>query len=325
MRRRPHNTIDAWDGTTYARTLVAGGVPVLVAVGQDGGKPDRMCLSVEVYRRGKAPSEVTVAEVRHTLEAMLGLGVDLAGFYELAAVDERLAVLAERFRGVRPPRFASVFEALVNAVACQQLSLTVGIHLLNRLAAVYGPEVALRGAMPGFPTAERLAAAELSHLRRLGFSLAKARTIIGLARGVSSGNLDLDALVQADDERAVSALVSLPGIGRWSAEYVLLRGLGRLEVLPGDDVGARNNMHRHFELPATSGYDEVTALAKSWWPYGGMVYFHLLLDGLAQGGHLDAVTADSSAHAPASLRRYAVRSSSRRDSIGTRFDAEDVE
>ncbi len=325
LRRRPHNTIDVWDGTTYTRTLVAGAVPVLVAVRQEpGGESERVRLGVEVRRRGEALSGAGVAEVRRTLCRMLGLGVDLAGFYELAAADERLAGLAGRFRGVRPPRFAGVFEALVNAVACQQLSLTVGIHLLDRLAAVYGPEVGLRGATPGFPAAERLAAAEPSHLRRLGFSVAKARTLTGLARRVASGTLDLDAFAQADDEHATAALVALPGIGRWSAEYVLLRGLGRLGVLPGDDVGARNNLRRHFELPAAAGYDEVAALTKSWWPYGGLIYFHVLLDALARGGHLEAAEADPPAHGPASLRTFAVQSGSRRPAAGARLDAGDV-
>ena len=324
LRRGPHNTIDTWDGTTYTRTLAVAAAPVLVAVRQEGGEPGRVCLGVEVRRRGETPNEAAAAEVRNTLEAMLGLGVDLAGFYELAASDERLAPLAERFRGLRPPRFASVVEALVNAVACQQLSLTVGIHLLDRLAAVYGPEAGIRGAPPGFPTAERLAEAEPSHLRRLGFSVGKARTIIGLARGVASETLDLDSLAQADDEHAAAALVALPGIGRCSAEYVLLRGLGRLGVLPGDDVGARNNLRRRFELPAPAGYDEVAALAKGWWPYGGLVYFHLLLDALARGGHLEAAAADPPAHGPASLRTLGVKSGSRRRAAGTRLDAGDV-
>lgn len=326
LRRRPHNTIDAWDGTTYTRTLVAEGTPLLVAVRQqtDGG-PRRVRLAVELRRRGEAPSEAGRAEVRRTLEQMLGLGIDLVGFYELAAADDRLAGLAKRFRGVRPPRFASVFEALVNAVACQQLSLTVGIHLLDRLAAVYGPEVALRGARPGFPTAERLAAAEPSHLRRLGFSLTKARTLVGLARRVAAGTLDLDALAQADDEAATAALVALPGIGRWSAEYVLLRGLGRLGVLPGDDVGARNNLRRRFELPASAGYDEVVALAEGWWPYGGLVYFHLLLDALAVAGHLEAAAPAPapSAEGPAASHAVSVTSDSRRPAAGAGLGAGD--
>ena len=55
---------------------------------------------------------------------------------------------------------------------------------------------------------------------------------------------------------------------------------------PVDDVGARNNLRRRFGLPSTAGYDAVAELARAWWPYGGLVYFHLLLDALATAGHV---------------------------------------
>jgi len=60
-------------------------------------------------------------------------------------------------------------------------------------------------------------------------------------------------------------------------------------VLPGDDVGARNNLRRRFGLPEDGGYEAVNRLAKQWWPYAGLVYFHLLLDGLARAGQLAGV------------------------------------
>lgn len=306
LRRRPHNTVDAWDGATYRRTFLAGGEPVHVLVREvAGGTPGPVRLGVVARRRGEAPSDAAAAEVRSTVERLLGLDVDLTGFYELAASDERLAELSRRFFGLRPPRFASAFEALVNAVACQQLSLDVGIHLLDRLAEVYGPKVALCGASPGFPGPEDLAEAEPTDLRRLGFSQAKARTVIEIARRTVSGALDLDTLAHADVSQVIATLVLLSGIGRWSAEYVALRGLGHLGVLPGDDVGARNNLRRHFELAEPAGYDDVAALTKSWWPYGGVVYFHLLIDGLARAGHLDVAADQHGAARTSPLQRGA--------------------
>ena len=105
---------------------------------------------------------------------------------------------------------------------------------------------------------------------------------------VATGDLNLEALRNEPDDIALAALLELPGIGRWSAEYTLLRGLGRYHVLPGDDVGARNNLRRRFELPLSAGYDDVVELARIWWPYGGLVYFHLLLDALAAAGQLSS-------------------------------------
>ncbi|MGH9080646.1 MAG: DNA-3-methyladenine glycosylase family protein [Acidimicrobiales bacterium] len=285
LRRRSHNAVDRFDGVSYQRTLVIRGRPVELSVRQEPEAATPL-LSVELRGAGAAPSDRRVAVARGVLQSMLGLDVDLEGFYRLAEHDARLSALARRFVGVRPPRFPSVFEAVVNAIACQQLSLIVGIHLLNRLARRYGPATSAGGGAPGFPTPEGLAEANPEDLRELGFSRSKASAVTSLALRVATGDLDLEALAAADDEQAMATLLGLSGIGRWSAEYTLLRGLGRLHVLPGDDVGARNNLEKHFGLDPSGGYDAVAELSRSWAPYGGLVYFHLLLDSLATAGHV---------------------------------------
>jgi DNA-3-methyladenine glycosylase II len=77
-------------------------------------------------------------------------------------------------------------------------------------------------------------------------------------------------------------LVELRGIGRWTAEYVLLRGLGRLHVFPGDDVGAQSKLKRFLGIDTPLRYDDVRALVARWQPFAGVVYFHLLLDSLTR-------------------------------------------
>ena len=153
--------------------------------------------------------------------------------------------------------------------------------------AASGPPSPGRLTQYGFPAPGRLAGADPAELRALGFSTAKARTIIAVAGQVAAGTLDLEALRDADDDRAMATLLALPGIGRWSAEYVMLRGLARYHVLPGDDVGARNNLRRRFGLAENAGYDAVASLSRRWQPYAGLVYFHLLLDALAARGDLE--------------------------------------
>lgn len=285
LRRRAHNTVDSWDGHCWRRTLAVGGQAIGVALSQPGD-PRHPSLTVELQRPGSVVSASDAAMVTRVLERTLGLHCDLGGFYRLASRDRRLFQLVAPYVGMRPPAFPSVFEAAVNAVACQQLSLDVGIHLLNRVAERYGPALSSPGAPPGFPLPEALATADTSELRSLGLSLAKARALICLARKVARGELDLDGLRDVPDDEARERLCRLFGIGRWSAEYVLLRGLRRLEVLPGDDVGARNHLRRRFGLEDGAGYEAVVALAQAWWPYGGLVYFHLLLDSLAAAGSL---------------------------------------
>ena len=97
---------------------------------------------------------------RTALTLLLGLELDLSPFYRLAEADPFLRTLAARFRGVKPPRFPTLFECLVNAIACQQLTLTFGIRLLNRLAEAYGTTAA-NSFLHAFPAPTRLDRASL--------------------------------------------------------------------------------------------------------------------------------------------------------------------
>lgn len=107
-----------------------------------------------------------------------------------------------------------------------------------------------------------------------------------LAQGVAQGRVDLKKLDTMDDGQAVKYLEALRGIGRWSAEYVLLRGLGRWRIFPGDDAGARKRLQAWLELPEALDSQEVGRLLARWQPFGGLIYFHLLLSHLVEKGDL---------------------------------------
>lgn len=279
LRRRQNNAIDRWDGRTYSRTLILSGKPVEVAVVQTG-TADNPTLKVEAT--GARITGHTKAELKLSLERMLGLNTDLSHFYAFALKDARLAPLIDRFRGVKPPRFPTVFEGLANGIACQQLSLTVGITLLNRLAERFGVKA---GDTHAFPRPHDIAGQDPRRIRSLGFSEHKARALLEAAEEIVSGRLDLEALASLDDDSAQQRLQALRGVGRWTAEYVLLRGLGRTHVFPGDDVGARNSLSKWLELSSTpSDYAGTRAILDAWRPYAGLIYFHLLLRGLAEKG-----------------------------------------
>jgi DNA-3-methyladenine glycosylase II len=197
----------------------------------------------------------------------------------------RLRTLADQFRGVKPPRFPTVFEALVNAFACQQLSLVVGLELLNRLAAVCDVG---RGehVQYAFPAARDVARVAPARYHAIGFSRQKVQALLTLARGIDRGTIDVERLALDDDQMALAHLRELRGVGRWTAEYVLLRGLGRLNVFPGDDVGAQNSLGRWLGRSAPLDYAGVRRAVEQWQPFAGLLYFHLLLGGLSKAGVL---------------------------------------
>ncbi len=133
---------------------------------------------------------------------------------------------------------------------------------------------------------ENLTALEPESLRKIGFSHQKAHAIIELALRVVENQLDLESLAAVDNETALERLQALRGVGRWTAEYVLLRGLGRLEIFPGDDVGARNNLQHWLSLAGPLDYQAVSRVLAPWKRFAGLIYLHLLLEHLTRAGEI---------------------------------------
>ena len=284
---------DFWDGETYRRVLVIERKPVEISTQQRGDELEVTLSGIRVSPRVKA-------QIYAALKRLLGLEVDLSGFYEFARSDKWLKPLAERFRGFKPPRFLSSFEALVNGITCQQLSLTVGIILLNRLVEHHGRELHDRNA---FPEPCDLKSLRPEELAPLGYSHNKARALIELSQAIIEKRFEPAALDIASTQDALAKLQQLRGIGRWTAEYTLLRGLGRTNIFPGDDVGARNNLERWLELRNPLTYDSSQRVLKKWAPYGGLIYFHLLLDRLEHLGYLTQSATNQSITVPVSAQQ----------------------
>lgn len=291
LRRRFENQVDRWDGSVYRRVLPTTSKPLLLEVTQSSG-PAKSRLAVRLRGAPLSPQSRAVATA--ALERLLGIRLELSGFYQFVADKPKLALLAERFRGMKPPRFLTGFECLANAIACQQVSLASGIQLLNRFAEAFGQrfEDDLQdgaGAIQyAFPQADDLLGVDLEQLRTLGFSRQKATAVLDLATLIRTGEFDFDALHGLSDQAAIVELQRLRGVGRWTAEYALLRGLGRLHIFPGDDVGARNGLEKWLGVTDKLNYESIGRLLERWRSIKGLIYLHLLLDKLAATGQVEA-------------------------------------
>jgi len=284
LRRRAENIVDRWDGKTYGRVLVLNRTAVELKVSQFG---TRTRPQLRVTARRERLTETGMRTVSAYVERILGTRIELSGFYRLAKRQPKLGDLVRRFRGLKPPRFPGVFESLLTAFACQQVSLALGVLLLNRLAESFGVAVEQNGErVCSFPQPENLSALQPQALRRLGFSRQKARAIVELSLSVSSGRLALESFAELEGETLLMELKGLRGVGRWTSEYVSLRGLGRLQVFPGDDVGAQNKLRQCLRLGKTPTYETVKRQLARWGGFAGLIYFHLLLHGLHEKGYI---------------------------------------
>jgi DNA-3-methyladenine glycosylase II len=264
LQRRPSNLVDVWDGDRYRRILAIAERLALVEVENRGtiAAPDvRYCI-----RSGVAPAAASAS-----LRRILGLDVDPTSLRNLAQTDATLSTTVLALRGMRPPRFAGLFESFLNVVPFQQLSLDAGVAIVGRLVQQFGRQLEYRGRRYyASPSARAIAAARLDRLRACGLSSAKAATLRTLARLIDTGKLreaDLDAMTTSE---ALSALTELPGIGPWSAALVLLRGFGRLDVFPPRDAGAARGLGALLQLDRHTPLDRAV---QRFGDHRGYLYF----------------------------------------------------
>jgi DNA-3-methyladenine glycosylase II len=150
------------------------------------------------------------------------------------------------------------FHTLVWAIINQQLSVKAARTIEERLLAYLDTDIV---------SARHLKGKRQSSLRRCGLSGAKIRYICELGRRVRRGALDLESLESLDDDQASAILMDLPGVGRWTADMLLMFSLGRLDVLPIGDLALRKSIASLYRLPDDSSAEDILVVTESWRPY----------------------------------------------------------
>jgi DNA-3-methyladenine glycosylase II len=173
---------------------------------------------------------------------LLGAEFDLDAFAGFAATEPVLARIVPALRGLRPPLAPDPFESLVTSITAQQVSLHAAFAIRSRFVERFGIRA---GRVWSFPSRERVAGAEEPELVALGFSRRKAEYVVGLARS----EIDLDGLAALPDEEVKARLVSLRGIGEWTAEWFLARHLARPRAWPVGDIGLRKAVAHFYGDP----------------------------------------------------------------------------
>jgi DNA-3-methyladenine glycosylase II len=216
------------------------------------------------------------AEVQHALS----LDIDLEPFYRWAGADATLAQLIARCYGMRPPRAPTLFEALVTSISAQQVNLAFATTTRSRLIKRFGPSVTIDGrTLYGFPSPQSLAEAPLQELRDMQFSWRKAEYLVNLARLVSSGELRFEEFPDLSNEEIIARITKVKGLGRWTADWLLARGLGRGDVIAAGDLGVRKAVGRFYFDGQTPSIEEVRTFAARWGVFQSLAV-HYLLAGL---------------------------------------------
>jgi DNA-3-methyladenine glycosylase II len=269
----------AMNAPTFRAAVRLNGKPVLVEVRQVAERPPLLEVSC-ASSRGIGSSPRFVSHLRGLAGWILFADLDLRPFYKVAAKHSTLAPIARRLRGAKPIRPASLFEMAVIAITEQQISLASAYRIRSRVIERFGDRA---GGLWVFPSPERLARASLGQLKACGLSGKRAEYVNGVAKKIANGSLDLDALKEMPDDEVRSFIMGQRGFGRWSAEYILVRGLGRLDCVPIDDLGVRTIVGRHLGDGSRMTPTEVQKALEPLAPYRGLATFYLLVHSRLEG------------------------------------------
>lgn len=241
------------------------------------GTIDRPSLAVRLLS-DRPLTEAGRRRVRAAAESMLNLQLDLAPFYAAVRGDAVLHRLTRRLRGLKLPVTETPYEALVTSIIEQQISLRVARGMRLRVIRRFGEQLSVDGEeWLAFPTPGMLAVARISELKACGLSTRKAEYIIDVSRRISLGELDLAGLGEMGNEQVVDRLVAVRGIGRWTAEMTMLRGLNRVSVLPADDLGLRRLIGRYYRSGERIDAGEARRIASGWGGWQGLAAFYLVV------------------------------------------------
>ena len=177
---------------------------------------------------------------------------------ELARLEPAFAAIIEQHGRPEPRVSPPGATTLLRTIVGQQVSVAAARSMWNKLEAAYGSP----------PDLERILKASDDELRQAGVSRQKAGYARSLAGLVLSGELDLDALPQ-DDEEAIELLTRIKGIGRWSAEIYLLFAEGRRDVWPAGDLAVQISIGRLMGLDGKPTEKQLREIAERWRPHRG--------------------------------------------------------
>jgi 3-methyladenine DNA glycosylase/8-oxoguanine DNA glycosylase len=255
------------EGRSFALGLWIDGTPAALRADLAAGAA-RATLEA---RRALPPDAESRA--RGHLSRLLGLHRDPRPFERHVSASPALAPLIAGRRGLRIPQTPDPFDGLTWVILGQQINLAFAFTLRRRLVERAGTRAP--GGLFAPPTAEKVANLEVEDLARVQFSRRKAEYLIGAARRIVAGELDLNRLGAAPAGAVEAELLAVRGLGPWSVHYLMMRAFGFEDCVPAGDAGLVRGLMKFFRLPERPRPAATVELMRPFAPYRSWATFHL--------------------------------------------------
>ena len=271
-----NHQVKAYSDEVFSQVLRIGDQLVLVKV-MSQGTVQYPELRVE-YSSNQPITTKTRLMAQRVVEYVFNLNFDLSKFYRSVENDAVMLQVSRCLYGFKYPTTPSVFESLVDSIVEQQISIKVARTIEERLALKFGDKLMVGDVeYYAFPTPQNIVARSIGDIQGCGLSQRKAEYIFGVARMIVEGELDLEEMKNCQDiPSVIGVLDGIKGVGIWTAELTVFRGMQRLEVLPADDIGIRRAVSKYYCGGKLIKGAETREIAKLWGKWQGLAAFYLL-------------------------------------------------
>lgn len=222
-------------------------------------------------------SPATSQKIRETAVSLLNLNDDLTPFYHAIDHDRILSGLTRKMQGLKSPTTPTVFEALIDSVIEQQISLSVAHTIQDRLIRRTGQSITV-GNQEYFcyPTPAILAEIPVETFRSFGMTNRKGEYIREISQAIASEELNIEHFRNyTDTDEIIREMIKIRGIGKWTAELTILRGIHRLDSFPADDVGTRRIIAKYYHAGKRMTADDARRFAEAWGQWKGLAAYYL--------------------------------------------------
>lgn len=211
--------------------------------------------------------------------SLFNLDFDLTAFYDGVKNDTIMSMFTQKLRGLKSGVTPTVFEALVDSIIEQQISLKVAQSIERNVIKTFGDTLEMNEAVYyAFPTPQKLALATVEQLRNCGLSSRKAEYIHDVSKSTVAGKLDLEHFkTYEDSEEIIKELCKVRGIGVWTAELTMLRGMNKLDAIPADDLGLRRHISHYYCNDRKISGDDARRIAENWGKWKGLAGYYLII------------------------------------------------
>lgn len=261
-----------WDGRGLTLTAASRGRRVPFTCRVSG---TRECPVLRVTVRRDEHAAAAAHAVSHLFLT------DTGALERLAERDPIISRLNRRFRGTRPVLQQEPFTALIRSISAQQINLKWALTTRNRLTRAFGVRHRIEDSFVYSIDPRRVAGADADAIRALQFTTAKAKSIHAVAHAIMDHTIDVARLSELSDEAVTADLIRIPGIGTWTADWFLVRTLGRARVV-AEDLGVRKAVGQAYLNGRLPQAREVRSVTAHWGTASAMAQ-HLLLHALAHG------------------------------------------